>query len=359
MKPYKEILGLLAFGLLFSCDNAASVVAPEEVLPASVAQSSMIEVETVPARLAAFPIQVQTNGRIEARKKVALQIPVAGQIAHFHIETGKVVKKGALLLALDDTDQQLELAQYQFSVDDAEVAKADMLISNGGEAYVDTSVSAQRLEFINKLSGYNKALHGLEIAKRALEKTQVYAPFSGYLADVKVRSQDYLAPGQEICTLIDPGSFEVSFSLVEQSALDMKLGTSISFSPLATPNKVYRAKISAVNPMVDAQGLVKFYAKIVGANHRLWEGMQVHLSINRQVDQQVIVPREALVLRSGRPVVFTYDKKSGLAKWNYIEIAYENSQEIAIKEGIAPGQEVIINGNLNLDHDAKVQIQEH
>ena len=53
-----------------------------------------------------------------------------------------------------------------------------------------------------------------------------------------------------------------------------------------------------------------------------------------------------------REVVFTYNNQ--LAKWNYVTIAYENSNTYAISEGIKTGDSVIFKGNLNLAHDAKV-----
>jgi hypothetical protein len=51
-----------------------------------------------------------------------------------------------------------------------------------------------------------------------------------------------------------------------------------------------------------------------------------------------------------------YDETEKLAKWKYVTVAYENDSEIAITEGLEVGQLAIIEGNLNLDHDAEVLI---
>jgi RND family efflux transporter MFP subunit len=347
---------LLFMCFLWACESSSESAPEETIAEASVARQQAVEIQTVPVRRAAFPLKINTNGRIRARRQVELKMPVGGQIETLQLETGRRVAKGDLLIALDDTDKQLELEQYQFTLDDAEVAKADMLISNGGEAYVDSSVSPQRLEFINKLSGYNKARHALQIAQRELEKTKLYAPFGGILANVQVRSQDLLSAGQSLCTLIDPQSFEVEFSLIEQEAVRIRTGQTVQFYALAAPERPYTARINAINPIVDEQGLVRLYAKVAGNGHQLFEGMQVAVSVEQQVSQQLIVPREALVLRSGRTVVFVHDPEANLAKWNYVTVAYENDAEVAISEGLEAGQQVIISGNLNLDHDARVQL---
>ncbi|HMQ89732.1 MAG TPA: hypothetical protein PKB07_19175, partial [Flavilitoribacter sp.] len=57
-----------------------------------------------------------------------------------------------------------------------------------------------------------------------------------------------------------------------------------------------------------------------------------------------------------REVVFTYDEKSGLAKWNYVKVSYRNDDSAAISEGLEPGMSVIWEGNLNLDHDAVIKV---
>jgi hypothetical protein len=54
-------------------------------------------------------------------------------------------------------------------------------------------------------------------------------------------------------------------------------------------------------------------------------------------------------------VVFAYE--NGLAKWNYVSITHENETSVVISEGLKAGALVIIEGNLNLGHDAKVEIK--
>ena len=89
----------------------------------------------------------------------------------------------------------------------------------------------------------------------------------------------------------------------------------------------------------------------------LFEGMNVQVLLETLVPGQVVVPKSALVLRSGREVIFTYDAEEGRAKWNYVTVAYENDEMIAVGEGLESGAVVITAGNLNLDHDARVVVE--
>ena len=65
-----------------------------------------------------------------------------------------------------------------------------------------------------------------------------------------------------------------------------------------------------------------------------------------------MVAKEAIVMKSGKPVVFT--EENGLAKWNYVSTGRENGKEIEILSGIKAGQNVIVSNNLQLAHDAPI-----
>ena len=123
-------------------------------------------------------------------------------------------------------------------------------------------------------------------------------------------------------------------------------------SPFVDKSKKYSGYISEINPLVDQNGLIKIKAKINHPNRFLFDGMHVKVLINQPVRDLIVIPKEALVLRSNREVVFTL--KNGAAKWNYVELADENSDSYAIKEGLSLGDTIILSGNMNLSHDAKV-----
>ena len=83
--------------------------------------------------------------------------------------------------------------------------------------------------------------------------------------------------------------------------------------------------------------------------------MNVRVIVKRQIEETLVIPKSAVVLRSGgRKVVFTHE--NGHAVWNYVTTSLENMDEYIITEGLKPGQEVIITGNINLAHESPVQV---
>ena len=76
--------------------------------------------------------------------------------------------------------------------------------------------------------------------------------------------------------------------------------------------------------------------------------------MRRQLDEKLIVPKSAVVLRSGRQVVFTLEK--GKALWNYVQTGLENMELYTIEDGLKEGDTVITTGNLNLAHETPVNV---
>jgi RND family efflux transporter MFP subunit len=133
------------------------------------------------------------------------------------------------------------------------------------------------------------------------------------------------------------------------------LGQIAKVKSLAYSERNYVGKVSEINPFVNEQGLVLIKVRIQNPDQYLLEGMNAQVIIEKNLQNQIVIPKEAVVERSGKKVVFVYE--NGLAKWNYVTVAHENSQEVAISEGLKVGQKVIVEGNLNLGHDAKVVVE--
>ena len=114
--------------------------------------------------------------------------------------------------------------------------------------------------------------------------------------------------------------------------------------------------------MVDINGMVKVKADVNGEG-KLFSGMNVRVSVRRNLGEQLVIPKTAVVLRSGKQVVFTL--KDGKSMWNYVHTGMENATECivsdksqkGVEDGLLEGDTVIVTGNLNLAHEAEVNVR--
>ena len=124
----------------------------------------------------------------------------------------------------------------------------------------------------------------------------------------------------------------------------------------------FEGSVSEVNPLVDTNGMVKVKADVNGEG-KLFSGMNVRVSVRRNLGEQLVIPKTAVVLRSGKQVVFTL--KEGRAMWNYVHTGLENATEYVVsdksrkgvEDGLLEGDTVIVAGNLNLAHEAEVNVR--
>ena len=83
--------------------------------------------------------------------------------------------------------------------------------------------------------------------------------------------------------------------------------------------------------------------------------MNVRVSAFRSVGKQWVVPKTAVVLRTGKQVVFTV--VDGKAVWNYVQTGLENATEYTVTgETLKEGDPVIVTGNINLAHESPVKV---
>ena len=345
--------------MLFLAACGAPPDAGEAVAEAAVATAAEpVAVRVAPVERRAFPLRTIATGRLRAARQAEIRLRAEGQLVELPIEAGAYVEEGALLARVDDAALRLRLRQARLQLDDAQLNKDDLLLAQGGRAGVDTSVSAEKLLLIHTLSGYDKALLAVEQAEYELSLARVEAPFAGIVADLQARAFQQARAGDPVCTLLDPASFEAEFQLLESEALTVEPGRRVRVRPLALSGGEWAAAVSRVNPVVDEQGLVTVHARLQGDAPRRFEGMNVEVVLEQPTPGLLVVPKSAVVLRSGRPVVFTYAAEEGLAKWHYVAVAHENDEQIALSEGPDAGALVIYEGNLNLDHDAAVRLAE-
>ena len=147
---------------------------------------------------------------------------------------------------------------------------------------------------------------------------------------------------------------EVQFSVIESEYSFLSRNMPVGIIPFTDDSIQIKGNISNINPQVDDTGMIKVTATLHN-NGRLIDGMNVKVVIRKPVPDRLVVPKEALVIRQGKDVIFI--RQDSLAIWKYVTVDSENSTSISIKEGLEAGDLVITGGNVNLAHETIVREQ--
>jgi RND family efflux transporter MFP subunit len=352
----KLILSLFLLLSLSACQHKSSDEQEAEAAaaPSGIRSSNVVAVQLAESKVQNFPLQVLATGKISAFVQAKINFKTTGMIEKILIKNSSSVKEGQILAILENEQQKIGLQQAQDLFQDARLELNKLVLEFGGKDRDTNSVSKRILENIKAKSGFNKALTNLHDARLKLENTFLKAPYSGLIANLKTKAFNPSSTSEPFCTILSKENMVVEVSILESELGIIHLGQQAKVKSLAYPDRKYTGIITEINPVVNEQGLVLLKVKIANPDQYLLEGMNAQVIIEKILAKQVVVPKEAVVERSGKKVVFVYE--NGLAKWNYVTVAHENSQEVAISEGLSGGQKVIVKGNLNLGHDAKVEI---
>ncbi len=358
-KPWQIIYLIGLISLFPACYHTVPKESTESVsdpLPNNTPLST--EISYVPAVFKSMEQKIVVNGTIQAHNKVDLKFERGGILTQFDLRNGSQINSGEIIAQLNQ--EEIE-HQERLLLSDIETAQLDInerILLSGGEFGVDSTISTEQLEYIRIKSGINKFQQQLAELQFQKSKMKVLAPFDGMVADVQVRQHQVVTQGEVICTLIDYNSLEAEFDVLETTLSNISNGQKINIYPISQPDKMMVGVISRINPVVSDNGLLNIKARIKGSKSRLYHGMKIKVEILKDSKPMIVIPKEALVLRSNRQVVFTYEPDEELAKWNYVTVAHENDNELAISEGLGKDDLIIVRGNLNLDHDARVVVNE-
>lgn len=355
MKSYNIFIILLITGLMAcSGDKKATDTGEESVETALPDEAN--EVTIAPLKTADFNHELISNGKLAARMCANLKFESAEPIAAIYVKNGDRVAKGQKLAELSKFRLTNKLAQAKDALERAKLELQDVLIGQGYKLEDSAKVPAATMQLVRIKSGYDQAVAQYKLAEFDESNATLTAPFDGIVANLFAKPFNTASTSDMFCTIINPSTLEASFTVLESELPLIKTGDKVEVIPFASPDTKGEGRITEINPLVDENGMVKVKAA-VGDKGKLFEGMNVRVSVQRSLSNQLVIPKEALVLRSGKQVVFTLvDKK---AYWNYVQTGLENADSYTIIEGLKEGDVVITSGNINLAHEAPVTVIEN
>lgn len=393
------IVAVLVYFFVF---RAKSDKSGEESAEAS-AEGRAIEEASLPvkvdkARIGDLIITLKSPGEAVTNMKIVTKAEVSGVIKNLNLEESKHVKKGDLLVELDDEEYRLKyenaaanrlkflseyLVEKKFSEQEASTS-ADMekiqkakddydnarkLFSEGRISRSDFEKASSEYELAlieagdkkEEILAATKNLTQAEItvkeAQLDLEKTKVRAPFSGIVYDIQVSPQEHITAGQELFTLVNIDRIQVQARVLESEISKMKVGREVDLKFSAYPGKVFKGIVKAISPVINPEDRTcKVTIDVANPEEEIKPGMHADVEIAAEIHKdRLLIPQEAVLVRMGRKMAFVIEGE--LAKWRYIDVGLENEDYIEVLDGVKDGETVIVDGHFTLAHDAKVRIE--
>lgn len=348
------IFTLLSAGVITLASCSGSEATDSRHTSADVNNDELIaKVDTVTVCSAPFKSDIVSNGRVQPAEFADIYFRSAELIEDVAVHNGQRVRRGQTLAKLDMFKLNAEKTKLEASLAQAKLELQDVLIGQGYNPDDLASVPQDVMALARIRSGLEQAEANYNTTIRDIENAVLTAPFDGVVANVKGAAHTMASAAEPFCRIINDSRMEVEFPVLESEMAHIRPGEAVEIIPY-NGGETYRGHITEINPVVDENGHVDVKASI-DDGRGLIAGINVRIRSSHSLGDRLVVPKSAVVLRTGRQVAFTY--QDGKAMWNYVTTGLENLDSYEITEGLKEGDRVIFSGNENLAHETPVIIQ--
>ncbi len=318
-----------------------------------------VVVSDAPAQQQIWKPYFTSIGNLTPVQGVEVSNQLAGNVTGIYFQSGTGVKKGQLLVQLDDSSQRAQLIGLKAQVQLAEVnyQRAQELIKQHLIAKSDLDTAENNLK---------QAQSNLQNDLSAIDKLAMRAPFSGQIGIRNVNLGQYLAVGTSIASLQSLGTLYVQFGLPEQDLATLARGQHVEVTVDTYPGKVFSGELTAINSAVDPNTHnVTLQATIHNPEHLLRAGMFANVRVYAGKSQTVVtVPTSAVdySLYGSSVFIVSQGGKDAAGKpvtkvtQQFVTTGEERDGRVAITQGLKPGDVVVTAGQQKLQTGMQVEI---
>src|SRR5215510_7040058 len=379
--------------------NAAATASPTP---------NVVQVSTAAAITRQLPQYFEGTGSLAANEQTDVAPETSGKVAAVGVDIGSSVRKGQMLVKLEDADFKDRAQQAQAQLDQAkatleqnrakiglrpgqkfnpenvpEVAAAraaldlaeknlkryEKLVESGDVSRANYDVqksqrdqAAEQYQALihqaqqnhaavaNSQAAVEAAQTNLSLAKRNLTYTVVPAPMAGYVSERPADVGEYISPQQKVATIVSLNPLRVRIDVPEQSIPQVHVGESVSVTVAAYPDRTFAGRVARISPSVTPSSrTMTVEADVENPNAALKPGQFATIRILLpQSTPAVLVPQRALRTISGATYVFVI--KNGFAQQRLVQSGQTDGDLIELKSGIT-ADEVVATSNVEQLND--------
>jgi membrane fusion protein (multidrug efflux system) len=319
-----------------------------------------ISVTVATAKAAMWESRVAAIGSLVAFQGVNVTTEVSGVITSITFDSGNTIAKGKLLVELDNRTElaNLEAARAQLASDKSQNQR---LLQLKDQSFVAKNAIDTQAALVDISAAE------VSVAQVALDKKRIYAPFSGKLGIRQVDLGQYVAPGDNIVTLLSLDKLYLDFTLPEARFNDLADNQSLAFKVSSYPEQLFSARVETWNPQLDVNTRnVAIRAIVDNRKGLLAPGMFADISLNSQRQSPVVtVPETSIFYNIYGEAVYVLELQpasEGNTEPDYrlaarqVDVLYRRDGVAGVRSGLQADEIVVTSGQLKLYPSLRVSI---
>lgn len=388
------LVALAAF--VASCGGSKANNRTEET-PAN-AQPLPVEVTTAAAIKRELPRFFEATGSLAGDEQTDVAPQTSGKVVAVGVDIGSPVRRGQLLVRLDDAELKLRVDQAAAQVAQAKAAvrqaeekiglrpgqafdpnrvsevaaakvafdlaeknfrRAERLVESGDvsrsffdeqrarrdqlrEQY-EVAVAQARQNFAGvevARTNVANAQAQLALARKNLSYANIPAPIDGYVTERTADLGEYVSPQQKVVTIVRTNPLRIRIDIPEQAIQEVRVGQSVSITTSAWPDRNFSGRVARIAPNVSATSrTLTVEAEIENSSGALKPGQFATVRIlQERAEPAVLIPARAVVTEAGVSRVFVI--KDGRAEQRVVQTGQTEGDLIEIKSGVNAEEKV-------------------
>jgi membrane fusion protein (multidrug efflux system) len=343
------VLAGVKAGQIFTMVRASESFAP----PPEAVASAKVEQARWEATRAAI-------GSLVAVRGVTIAADLPGRVRDIAFESGAFVKRGAVLVRLDTSAEEAQLASAlaEASLARTNLERARALRRGGANAQADLDTADARSQQADATVANLRA---------TIAKKTVRAPFDGRISIRQVELGQILSPGTAIASLQAVDPIHADFWLPQQAIADLGPGERVRLRTDVYRDAQWMGEVTTVNPEVDpATRNVRVRATFPNHDGRLRPGMFGNVEVlSSDVRSVLIVPATAVLFAPYGDSVFAIEEKkdpSGKAatvvRQKFVRVGERRGDFVEVTSGLAAGERIVSSGAFKLRNGAAVAVND-
>ncbi|MDE5454836.1 efflux RND transporter periplasmic adaptor subunit [Bradyrhizobium sp. CSA112] len=295
---------------------------------------------------------ITLTGEVQARFRADLAFRVSGRVLARYVDVGAHVKAGEVLAVLDPAEQEADVdaataavlaAESQLRVAKATFERQKALIASG---FTTRTVYDQAQEGLRTTEGVLEAAKAqLGTSKEALGYTALRAEAAGVITARNLEVGQVVQAAQPVFSLAQHGERDAVFDVYESIFFGDLDGGHVSLALVSDAGVTANGYVREVSPAIDAKSsTIRVKVAIQDPPAAMTLGSAVAGTVKAKAEQQIALPSSALMAAGSKPAVWTVDPATKTAALKPVMIGGYEAREVLIREGLKPGERVVIDG---------------
>jgi RND family efflux transporter MFP subunit len=303
------------------------------------------------------------TGSIQPERKADLRAEVSAVVLQVLKENGEPVKRGDVLVKLDETSIRDSLMSAQEAVRAATQAfeQSTRALDRFKTLRASGMTSAQALDDAevrrnNAQSEVSAARARLALAQQQVSRTVVRAPFDGIVSDRKVSPGDTAAVGKELLKVIDPTSMRYEGRVSADKISTVKVGQRVSYHINGYGDRQFTGVVKRIDPAAnEVTRQVEVLVGLTGEQPRV-SGLYAEGRIDAESSSVLMVPESALVRSGDKTFAWKVNGKSLSKADLQVGARDQRTGAYEVRSGLAAGDMVLRSPNSSLKDGQAVEM---